>query len=184
MDTLAHGLWAGAAYLAASSRLRKQLRVWRVVVWGIFPDLFAFTPTFVVLAWHRLFGDPAHPMQFFSRALRESLPVFLQPHILYPWSHSLIIFALLFAIVWFLGRRAAPAMLAWPLHILMDIPSHRAGLYGTPFLWPISSYRFNGVSWGQRWFMILNYTALAAVFVVLVAWRVWSRQQRHSQPGR
>ena len=184
MDTFAHGLWTGAAFLATRSKLRNQLRPWGVLLWGIFPDVFAFSPTFLLLAWHHLFGDPTHPMHLFSVALREALPPFLQPHVLYRWSHSLVIFSLLFALVWRLGRRLAPAMLAWPLHVLMDIPSHRAGLYGTPFLWPISNYRFNGVSWGQRWFMILNYSAIAAVFAALLIVYVVSRRRRYSQSGK
>ena len=101
--------------------------------------------------------------------------MFLRPDELYHYSHSLIIFSLAFGVAWLLRRRPALAMLAWPLHILMDIPSHRAGRYGTPFLWPLSSYVFDGTSWGQRWFMILNWSAIAAAYLALLLWRRASR---------
>jgi membrane-bound metal-dependent hydrolase YbcI (DUF457 family) len=105
------------------------------------------------------------------------LPAFLRPDRLYLFSHSLVIFALVYGAVWLLWRRPVLVMLAWPLHILMDIPSHRAGRYGTPFLWPLSSYRFNGASWGQRWFFILNYSALTAAYVALLVWLLMSRRR-------
>ena len=177
MDIVAHGLWAGAAGIAANQMLKKPLLLRWVVAWGMFPDLFAFTATFLVLIWFRLFGGSSAPRGIFSRALSDALPPFLQPDRLYLFSHSLLIFGLVFGAVWLLWRRPVLVMLGWSLHILMDIPSHRAGRYGTPFLWPLSSYRFNGVSWGQDWFFVLNYTALTAVYVALLVWLLTSRRR-------
>jgi hypothetical protein len=64
-------------------------------------------------------------------------------------------------------------MLGWALHILIDIPTHSLRFFATPFLWPLSDYRFNGISWGNRWFMLANYTALAIVYILL--WRTSRR---------
>ena len=175
MDFFAHGFWAGAAGMAANRKMKEPVRLRWVLLWGVFPDLFAFSPTFLLMTWLRWFGGASVPPHLFSRALRESLPAGLRPDELYRLSHSLIVFSAVFALVWVLSRRPVLAMLAWPLHVLMDIPSHRAGMYGTPFLWPISDYRFNGVSWGQRWFMILNYSLITAAYAGLLIWFVASK---------
>ncbi len=51
------------------------------------------------------------------------------------------------------GRWPRQVMLAWSLHILVDIPTHSRQLWGTRFLWPLSSYVVDGVSWvsGVLW---------------------------------
>ncbi len=182
MDTFAHGLWAGAAGIAAKRKLGRPIRLRWVLLWGVFPDLFAFSIPFLLVTWHRLFGDASEPRHLFSSAMREALPPFLHPDVLYRWSHSLVIFCLVYGIVWYVSKGPALSILAWPLHVLMDIPSHRAGRYGTPFLWPISSYKFDGVSWGQRWFMVLNYSAITAAFVLLLAWFVFTKWRATGLP--
>lgn len=178
MDIFAHGIWAGAASIAANRKLRKPMPTPWVVFWGVFPDLFAFTPTFVLMFWLHFFGNPPAPLSRFGSGVRDLLPVFLQPHNLYLISHSLVVFALLFGLVWLLRRSPALVLLSWPLHILMDIPTHRAGRFGTPFLWPISDYRFDGISWGQRWFMILNYSAIALTYLALFLWWRFSTRRQ------
>jgi hypothetical protein len=183
MDVFAHGFWAGAAGITANRKLRRRISLPWAVLWGVFPDLFAFTPTFLVVVWLRFFqgADISGRFFIFSPAAREALPVFLRPDELYHYSHSLVIFCLAFGMAWLVRRGPALAMLGWPLHILLDIPTHHAGRYGTPFLWPLSSYQFNGTSWAQRWFMILNWSAIAAAYLALLLWRLASRRKQ-SQP--
>jgi hypothetical protein len=36
---------------------------------------------------------------------------------------------------------------AWGLHILIDIPTHSLALFPTPFLWPVSDFKVNGIGW-------------------------------------
>ncbi len=172
MDIFAHGAWAGAASIAAGRTLRRRIPVPWAMLWGVFPDLAAFTPVFVLVAWLRWIKglDVSGRFFIFGSTARETLPVFLRPNELYHYSHSLIFFSLVFGSVWLVRRRPALPMLAWPLHILMDIPTHRAGMYGTPFLWPLSSYLFDGISWAQPWFMVLNWSAIAAAYVALLLW--------------
>ena len=177
MDFFAHGFWAGAATTAAKRKLHRRISTPWAVFWGVFPDLFAFSPTFIVVFWLRFFQgvDVSGRYFIFSPVARDALPVLLRPDDLYHYSHSLVIFLLAFGAVWLLRRRPALAMLTWPLHVLMDIPSHRAGRYGTPFLWPVLSYQFDGTSWGQRWFMILNWSAIATTYLALFLWQRASR---------
>lgn len=185
MDVFAHGFWAGAAGLAANRTSERRIPLRWAVWWGVFPDLFAFTPTFVLMFWLHWFGNPPAPLTRFGGGVRDLLPVFLQPHNLYLISHSLVIFTVLFLILWYVRKQPALVMLSWPLHILMDIPTHRAGRFGTPFLWPVSDYRFDGISWGQSWFMILNYSAIFAAYGGLLLWGyLRDRRSRREQPPR
>jgi hypothetical protein len=55
----------------------------------------------------------------------------------------------------------------WLVHILCDIPTHSYRFYPTPIFWPLSSWKFNGFSWGVWWFMLLNYSALFIVFLII-----------------
>lgn len=175
MDILAHGLWAGAAGAAANLKLKKKVRFLPTVLWGMFPDAFAFLPLFSVFILYGSFGEPINRRLLFSRALRQVLPEFWWPEALYQLSHSLVVFLIVFLLVWLLLRRPVLALVGWPLHVLMDIPTHGAGVFGTPFLWPLSAYRFSGFWWSRRWFMILNYTLLAAVYFALFVWPRVSR---------
>lgn len=71
--------------------------------------------------------------------------------------------------MWLVRKNVPLAMFGWALHILIDIPSHSISLYPTPFLWPISEYRFPyGVSWANQTFMIINYSALLIVWIFLI----------------
>ena len=219
MDILAHGLWAAA--LAKGANLKNnsnkgvgKVSVWHTAFWGIFPDLFAFTIPFAWLIIGPLFGDDIPRMG----PPEEGEPppnldhwAFRLASLLYNYSHSLIIFAIISIVVLFvrhhsvilslskyLDRRPPNSVeftlyntkepnpsqsfrittkknpweiLGWPLHILIDIPTHTYQFYPTPFLWPISTYKFDGISWGTPWFMIVNYSSLAIVLITLFVMR-------------
>jgi hypothetical protein len=177
MDFFAHGLWAGAAGAAANRKLKRKLSLIQAVIWGVFPDAFAFLPVVAVALWFRRPGEPITPGILFRGRLLDLLPRSLRPEVLYQFSHSLVVFLPVFFLLWLLFRRPLLAMLAWPLHILMDIPTHGGGTYRTPFLWPLSSYRFSGIWWSRRWFMILNYSLIAAAYAALFLWPLVSRRR-------
>lgn len=157
MDILAHALWTTAAGKLWNRRQPETRRVhvaWTAAL-GVLPDLFAFTWPVVLSIWMGFqTGREVHP----DHALAEGL---------YRYSHSLVLFALVFGALWLLRKRPLWTLLGWPLHILIDIPSHSIDFFPTPFLWPLSGYRFGGVSWGEPWFMTLNYSALVATWVAL-----------------
>jgi hypothetical protein len=86
-------------------------------------------------------------------------------HTLYQYSHSLVIWAVVFLVVWAFYKRPRYELLGWALHILIDIPSHALSFYPTPFLFPISDYRFPyGIQWSNQVFMLINYSALLIVW--------------------
>jgi hypothetical protein len=47
------------------------------------------------------------------------------------------------------GRWPREELAAWGLHILIDIPSHSRRRWGPQFLWPLSSFAVDGVSWAD-----------------------------------
>ncbi len=158
MDVLAHMLWANYGSQAANKKLKKKekktINLFWVTFWGVFPDLFAFGITFLILVPTILSGD------FHGKVLMSHMSL---PANLYQYSHSLVIWSVVFLITWLISKRPRFELFGWALHILIDIPSHAASFYPTPFLFPISNYRFlHGVSWANTTYMIINYSLLLA----------------------
>lgn len=167
MDIFAHTLWANAgargANAIAEKKGNKKFKIspgW-TGFFGVAPDFFAFTFPFLFLFYKMLigqahFGFPGHHAQIGGLDVATYL---------YQFSHSIIIFALVFTLVWVLSRRPRYEMLGWLLHILIDIPSHALSFYPTPFLFPISDYRFPyGISWANTTYMLINYSLLLVVW--------------------
>lgn len=159
MDIVAHALWSGAIY--------NKKRVWWAVVFGIAPDFFSFG----VFTIHRLLSG-----SFFSPAILHGdiprhLVVPAYVHGLYNVTHSLLIWAVLFSIIWFSFQRIPWELTAWALHIVIDIPTHSIEFFPTPFLWPLPQPFIDGTSWATPWFMVFNYAAIAGVYLYLYLWR-------------
>ena len=161
MDILAHALWTAGAAVPLGRRLRRPISVKWAIFWGVFPDVFSFAiPALVRIWWYAtgttssLLPDPKGPQHF----------QFVWT--LYYASHSLVVFAAVFAVAWLLARRPILEMLAWALHILIDIPTHQ-GIFALHFLWPFSSYGFSGLRWENHWFMAANYTALLLLYSLI-----------------
>lgn len=167
MDILAHTLWANAAARKANDALEKKNKSARIhplwtAFWGVFPDLFAFTIPFTIVIYGVLAGTV--PLDSFpSHHLPDGFDI---ARTLYNYSHSLVIWAGVFGITWIIWKRPRLELLGWALHILIDIPSHTTEFFPTPFLFPLSDYQFPyGISWGNQWYMIINYAALLFVFL-------------------
>lgn len=166
MDVFAHTLWVNAGARKLNKGLQKKnkkpISVAWTVFWGVFPDLFAFAIPMIIslvglLSGSVAFGDLSHHGVPGQQGLSDEL---------YNFSHSLVIFGTSFLLTWLFLKRPPYELLGWALHVLLDIPTHRIDFYPTPFLFPISEYRFPyGISWGDTWFMIVNYIALALVFI-------------------
>lgn len=174
MDTFSHGLWAGALAKGLNRRKGKRhVNVWATALWGVFPDLLAFTIPFVWLMWGLVFGGldlaqfSGHRPPLAEPAGQNSQWIFSLTSVLYNLGHSLIIFAGVFFTVWALFRRAPLELLGWLLHIIMDVPTHTYAFYPTPVFWPLLDWKFDGFSWGQPWFMILNYSLLLLAYALM-----------------
>lgn len=174
MDIFAHGLWAGAGAKALNKRTgARRVNVWAMVLWGMFPDLLAFTIPFAWLMWGLIFGGldfsqfSGHHPPLAEPAGQNSAWIFLMASVLYTVGHSAVVFAFVFFAVWFLFKRPRIELLGWLLHIMMDVPTHTYAFYPTPVFWPLWGWEFNGFSWGQPWFLVLNYSLLLLVYALL-----------------
>lgn len=150
MDIFAHGLWSFAIF-------HKRSDVWWAVLFGVLPDLLSFG----ILFFMNLFTGS---LQRGPPAL-STLPKWL--FTAYTLTHSLVLFAAVFLLVFLITKSWYWPLAAWVIHILIDVPTHSTKFFPTPFLWPISNYNFNGISWGTPWFMIVNYISLVIVFVFM-----------------
>ena len=182
MDIIAHGLWTGAVYKAANFTKKKPFRVWWAVFWGTAPDIFSFALPVLWVIWHwvsggldrSLFVGPENgvpPAQHLS-------PIFPITRQLYSFSHSAIVFAAVFLLVVLVQRRFMWEMGGWLLHIFIDILTHSYRFYPTPFLWPISDWRFHGIGWRTPWFMAVNYSTLLMIYLFF-----WLRARKLKTKG-
>ena len=171
MDIFSHGLWAGAACKVANKKIKDPLKVRLAIFWGVFPDILSFAPVFIWLFWNMIFGNlnfgDLHRPDTTEPVARDTLPIFKITSLLYSVSHSAILFFAFFALVFLILRRPVWEMGGWLLHILIDIPTHSYKFYPTPFLWPFSEWKFDGFSWGQPWFLIINYSVILIVYLFL-----------------
>jgi membrane-bound metal-dependent hydrolase YbcI (DUF457 family) len=92
----------------------------------------------------------------------------------YNCTHSLLVFAAFFSVLWLVMRRPILATLGWLLHILLDSFTHR-GMFAIQFLWPASSFHLDGVPWETGWFLAATYGLL--ITLCLLLWR--SRSLAH-----
>ena len=157
MDTLSHGLWGSLAF---GRKNKKSFLL--ALSFGMSPDLFSFGPFFVgaflgLWSWPPISVEPPSPF---------AIPDFV--HFMYRPTHSLIIFAAAFLLVWLIRRKPAWEMVAWGLHILYDIPFHEHRFFPTPFLWPVSSFTVDGWTWGNPWIFFPNAALLAAGYGLLL----------------
>ncbi|MFA5887597.1 MAG: hypothetical protein WC852_02715 [Candidatus Nanoarchaeia archaeon] len=184
MDVFAHALWTGAIIKTISLHLKRKITIWKAVLWGIAPDVFSFGLMTAWMLLSLLFGGTALDFQHFEAmepAQRDTIPIFQIVSVMYNITHSLFTFVAFFIIFYFLFRKPMWAMLGWLIHILIDIPTHSYQFYPTPFLWPISNWKFNGISWGQKWFMIANYSAIMIAYIALY---FWSKRTKNKFPAK
>lgn len=155
MDIISHGLYGGVAF-----GRRSRISYWLAFFFGIAPDLFSFglftILTFLGLAEHPDWSSGQHPDP-------TAIPAFV--HSLYNGTHSLVVFAVVFAIVWLIRKKPLYEMLGWPLHILVDIPTHSEKFFPTPFLWPISDFQIDGHPWSDPRIFIPNLILLAGLYL-------------------
>jgi len=149
MDIFAHGFWGGITFG------RKKI-FGLAMLFGVLPDVSAFGPFFVIRLIHRT-------LQFGKPNLAE-IPSWVFTS--YDISHSLITAAILYGVIRYFSKPLAYTFLAYPLHILCDIFTHSKSFFPTPFLFPVSSYKVDGISWADPTFMMVNYSAIFAAYAI------------------
>jgi len=169
MEILAHTLWttAGVKVFNDSKNGKKQkINFGWAAFWGIFPDIVSLFLPIIFFSISLLAKTNTFESISTSRLIVNAYPI---SHTLYLYTHSLIIFAIVFLLVWLFIKKPPLAMTGWALHILLDIPSHGVGYFATPFLFPLSGYVFPyGVSWASPSFFLINYSILAIVWGIIL----------------
>ena len=176
MDIVAHTLWA-AAGVAVIHRRRPLSRstVAATLVLAALPDVIQLLP----LAGWWLFAEGSFAALLeYAVAVpgqEPALPplVGLLSHHLHCVMHSAPIAGLVTLALWALRRTLWIPLLGWWSHIVIDVFTHSADYYAVPVLYPFTERGFDGIAWITPWFMVLNYSALAAVGI----WLLMSRKR-------
>ncbi len=157
MDFFAHLLWSGIIFA--------DTNIYLGFLCGTLPDIVAFVPDFF---------RPRQPnVNWRTPEGRQSIlssPEYKRSLRVYSWTHSLVVWGIAIAIgalIWsFVGGEFPWFLLAGVIHVCIDIPTHSLEFFAPAFLTPISKYRFDGYSWANKKFMIINY-ALIVTFLLL-----------------
>lgn len=162
MDTLSHALYGGIAFGRHS-----RFSYWLAFFFGMAPDLFSFGLLFIT----NLLGITHRPDWSAGPPPESMIPGYV--HTMYDITHSLVVFAVVFALVWMIRHKPLWEMLAWPLHILVDIPTHSSEFFPTPFLWPLSDFHIDGHPWSRPEIFIPN----VLILIGLYGWFWWKRKK-------
>ena len=172
MDTLFHGVLGAVACSTTGlpgwrrgpvrSDGRRRVADWTLpaaFAFGLFPDLASLGIHFATdlftgngVRWH-------------------GIPDFV--FLLYNVTHSLLGIGLGYALLVAWKRALWLPALAWPLHVLVDVPTHGAGVFMTPLFWPFSDLRFQGWSWWiSPWIFYGGWLTLLALWLLVLILRL------------
>jgi membrane-bound metal-dependent hydrolase YbcI (DUF457 family) len=162
MDFVSHALWGGVSF----GRKNKNNFLLAAGI-SILPDILT-EGLFGVLYLLNIGGMPGwengHPNI-------GDYPMFAQN--LYNITHSLVIFVLVFALLWVAAKKPIWIIAVWGLHILIDIPTHSLDLFPTPFLWPISDFKVDGIGWDNPVILAID------IMLLIVVYSLWLYPEFH-----
>ena len=118
MEIFAHFFWTYTV-------LHKNKKPWLATLFGILPDIFSFGILFII----NLFSGKTLPR---GPPDPSTVPQFVTNS--YNYTHSLIIFIVAAILIYLITKKFYVFLLGWPLHILLDIPTHTNKIFPTPFL--------------------------------------------------
>ena len=153
MDILSHSLWGGIAL----GRKKKSDFIYALIL-SVLPDILAEGIMFSLI----YLGVKNMPSMEHGHPNITEFPLYAQ--YFYNVTHSLIIFFIAFVIIWAIRKKPYVLLLAWALHIIIDIPTHSYELFPTPFLWPISDFKINGIPWDNSMILIPDITLLLILY--------------------
>jgi len=170
MDILAHMIWTNYGSRSLNKKLKKKnkktINIKMAMFWSIFPDIFAFGIPMLIMFFVSIFSGNFNIKSLLNHHLASNILVVDLPSYLYQFSHSIIIWVLIFILVWIIWKKPYYVLFGWAFHIFIDIFSHEILFYPTPFLFPISEWVFPyGVKWNNPYFMIVNYSLIAILAV-------------------
>ena len=171
MDVFSHGLWTWLAAKFANLKLNVRLNTRLTLLFGVLPDIFSFAPLFIWLFFN-LISNSLGLANFpdlinMEPAAHDTLFIFKATSLLYSITHSLVVFIIIFMAILLARHKPFLPLLGWLFHIIIDIPTHSYKFYPTPFLWPLSSWKFDGISWGNKCFMLANYSLIIIAYLLI-----------------
>lgn len=156
MDFISHGLWGGIA-----SGKKNKRDFWKSFSWGAMPDILPFAPFFIERMYKYAMGKGA--FAFSGQPDINIIPEYVFK--MYSVTHSYFTFLFVFIIFYIIYKKPNWLMIGWPIHITMDIFTHSKAFFPTPFLWPFSDYRFDGVPWSHWYILLPNVFILAILYL-------------------
>ncbi len=168
MDFISHSLYGGVAF----GRKNKKL-FWWAFFFGMMPDILVFGPFFV----QRFVLVISNHMSFFPNGAPDlrTIPQYVYQG--YDITHSIVVFAVVFGLVWLFMKKPPFIVLGWPLHIMMDLFTHTTQFFPTPILWPISNAHFtHGIPWSEPIIFIPNIILLAILYTYFFLIRLRKRK--------
>lgn len=148
---------------------------WWAFFFGMMPDILVFGPSFI----GRFISMLSHGGSFFGRPDFASIPQYVYQG--YNITHSIVIFAIVFGLVWFIRRKPPLVILGWPLHIITDLFTHSTEFFPTPIFWPISDFHVNGIPWSTPYIFIPNVILLIILYTYFFVIRPRFRKTETSQ---
>jgi len=161
MDVFSHGLWTNLIYFNTDDPVRLL-----AIGLSIAPDVITFAPEYsyafyrgeLRILWRDFRTDNVE-------AVAKKTPSWV--YRLYELTHSIPIWIAGFLLWWWMAGTIPWPAFAWLLHILIDIPTHPKKYFPTPFLWPLSKFKIDGINWGLPWFIAFNYASLIILYLYL-----------------
>jgi len=170
VDIISHGLYGWAVF---GSKNKKEF--WLSAGFGILPDLLAF--------WLPVAASVITMISWGSVALSKPGMPHYEPsyvHAIYNVTHSLIIRAVVFWALWLIFKKPVKATFARLLHILIDIPTHSIAFFATPFLWPLSNYKFDGIPRSNKMIFMPNLAILGIIYSIYFRKKYKKRKISHN----
>ncbi|QQS60675.1 hypothetical protein IPN41_01740 [Candidatus Falkowbacteria bacterium] len=163
MDVVSHGLWGGLAF----GRTKRQ-DYWLAFLFGVLPDVLSFG----IFTIAQLVGIEPR-IDWANNPTNADIPAYV--HVLYNYTHSFIIFAVVFLGLWLILKRPYIPLLAWGIHIILDIFTHSDSFFATPFLWPLSDFKIDGTPWSHPLIFFPNW------ILIIIGYTLWFIQKRRKQ---
>jgi len=86
----------------------------------------------------------------------------------YNYTHSIFVWLLVTLLIWAVIKKFPWVLLAWGLHITIDVFSHTFDFFSTPFLFPFSNFEISIIAWSHPVFMLINYSLLLILYLVVL----------------
>ncbi len=170
MDIIAHAVYgatvcsqkglAGGRVSDNKRRWYEDVTVYQAALFGVIPDVVSMWPSFLVFIWEGMPGG-----NFFAWAGGATL-------IWYHATHSLVVALPACLILGLFRRSLFLPSLAWPLHVIMDAPTHGIGKFQTQPFFPLLDWGVTGINWWEHPGVFAGYwIALPLIWVFIRFWR-------------